>query len=208
MKLVPPDVKYKASYLEALQEGLEPFISFPKENFEGYVKRLKEFSQGIDIPKNFVPCTTFWMVDEEEKMFIGRIIIRHYLTPETEQYVGHLGYEIRPSQQNQGHGKAFFALLLPILKQMEADGILQTQNGKIMVGCDERNVASQSLIETHGGQLHDTIQVAPFLGKSFMARRYWLALNQSNPSIIQKNGEVTDSSMSLPPSPEISFDSR
>jgi hypothetical protein len=44
----------------------------------------------------FVPMTTLWWVDGER--FLGRLAIRHRLTPALEKAGGHIGYDVRPIQ--------------------------------------------------------------------------------------------------------------
>ncbi len=52
-------------------------------------------------PEGYVPATEFWWVDGET--FLGRITIRHRLTPHLLEVGGHIGYDVRPSARRRGH---------------------------------------------------------------------------------------------------------
>lgn len=51
-------------------------------------------------PAGYVPCTTLWWVDGSE--YVGRLAIRHRLTPALRQIGGHIGYDVRPSARRRG----------------------------------------------------------------------------------------------------------
>jgi predicted acetyltransferase len=85
LSLIKPDLKYEKSFLEALDEfKLEGIIrGFWYHNVNpyevlDYVKLMQHREVGIDLPPNWVPNTTYWLVEGDE--FIGHINIRHYLT--------------------------------------------------------------------------------------------------------------------------------
>ncbi len=158
--LVLPSAKYKASYIEAIQE-YQADHSFPhvertydklsiqelKEDFEGYVEKKKSESRGENIPHGWVPSTTYWLIDEGE--FIGRVSIRHYLNPSLEKTGGHIGYDIRPSKRGRGYGVKILALALPKAKEL---GI-----ARALITCDAKNTASRKIIEKNGGVYRDSI---------------------------------------------------
>jgi predicted acetyltransferase len=96
-------------------------------------------------PAGFVPSTTLWWVSDNE--YLGRIAIRHRLTPRLRDYGGHIGYDIRPSARRHGHATAMLAAALPAAHALGIDPALIT--------CDEDNIASRKIIETNGGTLED-----------------------------------------------------
>jgi predicted acetyltransferase len=59
-----------------------------------------------------VPCTTLWWVDGPAHL--GRIAIRHRLTPWLREVAGHIGYDVRPSARRRGHATAMLAAALPV----------------------------------------------------------------------------------------------
>jgi predicted acetyltransferase len=174
MQLVSPSVQYEATFLEALEEykddpqrGLTEFSSLKPEevrrNFAGYVQHLLDEEKGIGLPDGYVPCTTYWLVDDGE--FIGRVSIRHRLTEQLLTEGGHIGYDIRPSKRQTGYGRLILALSLPKAKAL---GIT-----KALVTCDENNIGSKKIIEANGGILENSVLLAPDKPRKL---RYWIEL--------------------------------
>jgi predicted acetyltransferase len=60
--------------------------------------------EGTPRPVGYVPATELWWVDGDE--FLGRIGIRHRLTPFLLEAGGHIGYDVRPSARRRGHATA------------------------------------------------------------------------------------------------------
>ena len=50
---------------------------------------------GLPRPDGYVPSTTLWWVEDVD--YLGRIAIRHRLTPDLREVGGHIGYDVRPS---------------------------------------------------------------------------------------------------------------
>lgn len=108
-----------------------------------------------------MPHTTLWLVDNGA--YIGTVDIRHKLTESLENYGGHIGYDIRPSQRGKGHGRTILALALPKAREL---GIT-----RVRIMCDEHNVASRKVIEKNGGVFVDK-GVNPENGHATL--RYWI----------------------------------
>jgi len=87
------------------------------------------------------------------------------LTSELERLHGHTGYEIRPSQRGRGYGTAILKLALPKAKEIGLNRVLLT--------CDETNIASRKIIEKNGGVL-ETKEENPATGVDKL--RFWISL--------------------------------
>jgi predicted acetyltransferase len=96
-------------------------------------------------PAGWVTGTYLWMVDDAE--VVGRISLRHALTPWLLEVAGHIGYAVRPSARRRGHATRALGLMLPIAA---AHGITDA-----LVTCDEGNLGSRAAIEANGGVLED-----------------------------------------------------
>ena len=92
-----------------------------------------------------MPCTTWWWVDG--RSWLGRIAVRHRLTPALLELGGHIGYDVRPSARRRGHATAMLHAVLP---HAVALGI-----GRVLVTCDVDNAPSQRVIEANGGRFED-----------------------------------------------------
>lgn len=102
----------------------------------------------------------YWIRHGNEPV-IGFLAVRHSIDTEFLRTLGgHIGYSIRPSRRRQGHASRALRLALDRARQLCLDRVLLT--------CDEENVASARTIESQGGDLEDVRS-----GK----RRYWIPLN-------------------------------
>ena len=161
-ELVEPTVAVRASFLAAMQEfadegrgGDETMVGgdpaewgdrWTDEGFAAYVARVVR-DREEDAPRRpgWVPCTTLWWVDGPA--YLGRIAIRHRLTPALREVGGHIGYDVRRSARRQGHATAMLAAALPVAAALGIDPALVT--------CDDTNIGSRTVIETNGGLLED-----------------------------------------------------
>ncbi len=174
MELLAPTTQYKDSFIEAVREHkvtdvnnlrvrdlVEISIKELERDFEEYIAKFQEESRGENLPEGYVPCTTYWLIDKGE--FIGRVSIRHQLTPHLLREGGHIGYDIRPSKRNKGYGKQMLALALPKAKEL---GIQ-----KVLVTCNETNIGSKKIIEQNGGVLENKLESTD---GSPAKLRYWI----------------------------------
>ena len=112
------------------------------EGFAQYVQTLYDQArEQTPRPEGFVPSTTLWWMGNSE--YLGRLTIRHRLTPFLRDVGGHVGYDVRPSARRQGHATAMLQAALPEAYGLGIDPVLVT--------CDEDNVASRKVIERGGG---------------------------------------------------------
>jgi predicted acetyltransferase len=76
---------------------------------------------------------------------------------------GNITYEIRPSERRKGYGKKMLELALIEAKERGLD--------KVLITCDEDNIASKKIIEANGG-----VQDTPFFKEGMRATklRYWV----------------------------------
>jgi len=175
MKLVLPSVTYKESFIQAVKEYHSIDAKDRKDiyslnidelqtDFSSYVKQLQERAEGKNLPEEYVPDTTYWLIDNGE--FIGRVSLRHTLTESLLKEGGHVGYDIRPSKRNKGYGKRILELALQKAKEQ---GI-----HKVLVTCDETNIASKKIIEANGGIFENAIEVKEGKPKKL---RYWIKIS-------------------------------
>jgi predicted acetyltransferase len=112
-------------------------------------------------PPGHVPSTTLWWVSGTE--FLGRIAIRHRLTPGLLEYGGHIGYDVRPSGRRRGHATSMLTAALPVAAGLGID--------RVLVTCDADNEGSRKVIEASGGELEDQRGVK---------LRYWIRADASS----------------------------
>jgi predicted acetyltransferase len=111
----------------------------------------------------WVEMSQFVLIDKEKELIIGMINIRHYLNEYLSKFGGHVGYSVRPSQRNKGYAK----VMLELAKQYLQEKGLK----KILLTCDDTNIASIKTIESCGGLLENKIDK-----NNSLIRRYWIKL--------------------------------
>jgi predicted acetyltransferase len=164
-ELILPDPRVHASFLTAAKEfqaegrgGADDNSMLGREigrfaavwddplEFAAYTEWLRaDALEGSARPPGFVPGTTLWWADGDE--YLGRLTIRHRLSPSLLRVGGHIGYDIRPSARRRGHATAMLAAALPVAHGLAIDPVLIT--------CDVDNTGSRKVIEANGGVLED-----------------------------------------------------
>lgn len=114
--------------------------------FADYVTALRRQSEeDAPRPAGYVPSTTLWWVEDDD--YLGRIAIRHRLTPNLLEMGGHIGYDVRPTARRRGHATAMLRAALPVAHRLGINPALIT--------CDVDNTASRRVIESNGGVFED-----------------------------------------------------
>ena len=107
-----------------------------------------------------VPATQYIGVREEDGLVVGVIQLRHSLNEYLLKEGGQIGYSVRPSERRKGYASTLLQLCLAEAKQLGIE--------KVLVTCDDDNIASAGVIEKAGGVLQDIRN-----GK----KRFWIALS-------------------------------
>lgn len=167
--LVHPHSQYELSYREALaeyqSEGRDPVHTdlIDTQGFAAYITALRAMEDPAQVPQEFVPSTTWWLVGGEA--YHGRLSMRHELNANLLQFGGHIGYDIRPTSRGQRLGTLQLRLGLEKAREIGLRRVLLT--------CDHDNARSARLIEGNGGILENEI---PLPGNEGLTRRYWIEI--------------------------------
>ncbi len=126
------------TYTRATLDDPETF-----ERFCAYTAALAD--RRTPRPAGWVNGTYLWILEGDT--VLGRISLRHSLTPWLLEVGGHIGYAVRPSARRRGHATAALRLMLDVAAARGIDPVLVT--------CDDDNVGSRKVIEANGGVLED-----------------------------------------------------
>lgn len=132
-------------------------------DWSSYVRRTESLRAGEDLPDGLVPST--FLVAEVDEHIVGRVSVRHALTPSLERWGGHIGYAVRPAFRCYGYATEMLARSLLVAA---ATGLR-----KVLLTCDVDNVASARVIEKCGGSFE---RLEPAQGEEAAKRRYWIDL--------------------------------
>ncbi|GMQ60532.1 GNAT family N-acetyltransferase [Vallitalea sediminicola] len=149
IKLVEPSIVYRESFIEFIEDvketGYESYELYTKaeKDFNEFIKDLLDSSKGINIPEGWVPCSSFWLVDNVGEV-IGVIRIRHSVDSEFLQMIGHIGYEIKSTHRKKGYGSKLVELGLLEARKLGLE--------EVIITCDENNIGSKRIIEKFKGK--------------------------------------------------------
>ena len=168
VNLIEPSEQFESEFLALLDELARASESFGSEgarrDFPAYLHMLRAESLGIGLAPGEVPMSTFWLVNSRGRL-LGESRLRHHLTPALEDYGGHIGYVIRPTERRKGFGTHILAQTLA--------KALELGLHRIRVTCDADNVGSARIIERNGGVL-SSHGISPVNGK--LTSQYWINL--------------------------------
>jgi predicted acetyltransferase len=172
--LILPTARLHESWLQAQDEwgpgvhqegsglhGDTDIVDTP-DGFAAWVARLHREADPAIPPGPGRVHATYWWITEDDT-YLGAITLRHELNDFLLQVAGHVGYGVRPSAR--GRGLAAWALRA-VLPHARALGLT-----RLLITCDDQNLASARTIEKTGGVLEDVRDTE--LGHT---RRYWIEL--------------------------------
>lgn len=133
-----PDTTRDVSALQlaALREDRLAFLAHLARQDGSFI-----LPDGTEVPR--LPSREFWIWDGD---FAGRIGLRY--APGTEalphHVSGHIGYAVVPWKQRRGYATEALRMILPVARDI---GLT-----RVVVTCDEGNLASRKVIEANGGE--------------------------------------------------------
>ena len=95
---------------------------------------------------------------------VGRVSVRFELNEYLLERGGHVGYGVAPAHRARGYATEILRQALVVLR---AEGV-----ERVLVTCDDENVASARVIEKNGGVLESISP--PQEGDNKFVRRYWI----------------------------------
>jgi predicted acetyltransferase len=178
--LVPPSRDHLPGYVEALRRDWSPntmhnvsreqlalYDASPDRLIAELTRQDGVFTLGDGTKVPRLPSRVRWIFDGA---FCGAINLR--FVPGTEDLPptcsGHIGYAIVPWRQRRGYATRALALMLPVAHSV---GL-----ARVLVTCDDDNVASRKVIEANGGVLSGVAPPAAAGEKPKL--QFWIATSQ------------------------------
>ncbi|WP_338955252.1 GNAT family N-acetyltransferase [Fusobacterium nucleatum] len=156
-------LKYKKEFLkdEPIINGAAGLDRFP--TVEDWLEELEKRGSKDKVPERLVPSSTYLGVREKDNYIVGIIDIRHYLNDFLLQAGGHIGCGVRKSERKKGYAKQMIKLALEKCKELKIE--------KVLITCNDDNIASERSIMSCGGKLEDIRTVDE---KNY--KRFWIEL--------------------------------
>ena len=164
LRLVKPSKEYLPAFLKVIDDYRADDNHFGRGEIDSLIKavdtgttdewfqKTADFDTNTNLPADYVPGTTFWLLDDDE--WIGSFNVRHRLTESLEQLGGHIGANIAP--RHRGGYSSFIGIKL-CLAQARKLGL-----DRVLMTCNANNAASyraiMGLVKLYGGeQIPDSI---------------------------------------------------
>ena len=144
------------TFLHLYQDGM----SMPQ-----YLEALGARERGASLAVGQVPATFLFAF--VGRRLVGRVSLRHTLTPPLERVAGHIGYAVVPEFRRRGYATEMLRLAL---------GMARRELGltRVLLTCDDDNIGSIRVIEKNGGVHTGTIPHIWRPGEQ--ALHYWIEL--------------------------------
>ncbi len=136
-----------------------------------YLNKVIQFSCWETLPEkgNYIPEKIYLLVKAGTQKILAMGCLRLGLNDRLRQKGGNIGYSVHPDYRKLGLGKVILPELLEEAKKHHFN--------KVLLTCDETNLASAKIIESCGGVLMDKIEIK---GNPALTKRYWIQLNSSS----------------------------
>lgn len=155
------EAEFVAAHHELARDGFTFGPGYtPGMRWHDYVAQREAQRRGAQLPGGWVPST--FLVADVGGIIVGRTSIRHELNDVLLREAGHIGYGVRPAHRRRGHGTQILRQSLVIARAVGVD--------RVLVTCDDDNVASARIIERCGGVLASVVPTDDGPAK----RRYWI----------------------------------
>ena len=145
-----------------------------RELEEAYGDMVADFVSAGESPDKSGEGTPYWFV--KDGRVLGTCRLRHVLTEELWRHGGHIGYDIRPSERNNGRATEMLGLLL--------DEAWDAGHCWVLLTVEETNVASRRVAEKNGAIYLDRVPGTEIL-------RFVIDRRALDEGIVAVGGEIT-----------------
>lgn len=174
-----PSLKRK----EAIIAYLNEFVLYNSDiNGSGFLDKILEgcsFEECLDKCLNMqyqeyakklnrLQSKTFLLIRKNDNKLIGMLNIRWNILPNIQEFVGNIGYGIRPTERKKGYNKINLYL-----------GLIEIQKlglKKIYLDCEDNNIASYKTMEALNAKLLST-KIDPY--DNLLTRIYSIDVNKT-----------------------------
>lgn len=131
-----------------------------RRDWRGYLEELERHRRGLDLAADLVPSAM--LAADVDGQLVGRVSVRFALS-EVPSRGGHIGYCVLARFRRRGYATEMLRQALVIAR---SEGV-----GRVLVVCDDDNLASAATIERCGGVLESVVEAS---AHDVAFRRYWI----------------------------------
>lgn len=137
---------FKQEFLDADETVINGSALFDQMDFDEWIRNCQRNNRPETVREDWAVASTFFGVRDSDSAIVGMIDVRHSLaTPFLQQYGGHIGYSVRPSERRKGYATAMLQLALDFCRSLGLQ--------EVRIGCYSDNTASIGVITACGGML-------------------------------------------------------
>ena len=137
------------------------------ENPQEWIAYNALLSNPATVPEGRVVSTQFVLTDETGRIY-GMLQVRHELNDYLQNFAGHIGYSVRPSERKKGYAKKMLSMALEFCKkELGLSGVL--------VACLVENEASRRTILSCGGIFMERVYEHI---EGVWLEKYWIRLEE------------------------------
>ena len=164
LTLRPPGLTDEAACRAAEAELTDyPFLLLwdPDQPWADYIEKLDGLRDGSRVPDGLVPSS--FLLAQIGDVIVGRLSIRFALNDFLAAEGGHVGYAVLPGFRRRGYATELLRRAVSIAGDRDVH--------RLLVCCDDDNVASATTIERNGGVLESVVTPDD---ATVPLRRYWI----------------------------------
>jgi len=167
-------IEYKKEHFNNGESKIQACSRWDKtDNYVEWLNLLEKNSSKETVDKTGTVTSQFLGVRESDNKVVGMVNIRHELTTDVlKNYVGHIGYGVRPTERKKGYATQMLEQALKYCKD-------ELKLEKVMIGCYKENIASKKTIINAGG-----VKEREYITeKGETAQVYWINLGDEKNEI-------------------------
>jgi len=165
IKFVLPDESCRGDvlsfYEEFEQSGVECIGCKNGKNYDTWLDEMKNRHDGKKLPDGYVR-EDFYLCYDGGKL-VGVFSLKFELTDFLYNFGGHIGYAVRPSEQNKGYATMILHHGLTVAVRFGFDSVLCV--------CDSDNIKSERVIQKNGGVFENELYCPD---EDVYVKRYWI----------------------------------